>query len=224
MAVDLGRGFMQWTRESRARRESRASRGRATTPARVTLGFVAFVACAACVACAGTRQSAASRGGVDNADTLVEDKACAPLPDTFVYQPRRRSAMDTDEVTLAPVATLRMTRSRERASGSSVPMPCEVQLPCGKGNAYTVDDVANVLANGDVRAAFAENGAVLGAPGDGAFTLSQGVGGPSIKVGAPCLGQSGCRAIPPGVAAAVETLTRVYEYALRQPACAVLDK
>lgn len=180
---------------------------------------------AACVACGGTRQNAAANGGVDNADNLVEDKVCAPLPDTFVYQPRKKSPKDTDEVTLVPAASLRMTRARERAGGSAVPMPCEVQLPCGKGNTLTLDDVVGVLANGDVKAAFAEGSAVLGAPGTELFTLSQGAGGPTIKVGSPCAtGATGCRAIPPGVAAAVDTLTRVYEYALRQPACVVLDK
>lgn len=187
--------------------------------------FAAALTCAACAACGAATQNAASRGGVDNADTLVEDKVCAPLPDTFVFQPRKKNPKDADEVTLAPATTLRMTRSRERASGSSVPMPCEVQLACGKGNAYTIDDVTSVLSSGDVRAAFAENGAVLGTPGSDTFTLSQGVGGPSIKVGTPCAaGATGCRAIPPGVAAAVDMLTRVYEHALRQPACAVLDK
>ena len=197
--------------------------GRRMGTASVT--FVAALAALACAACGAATQNAASRGGVDNADTLVEDKACAPLADTFVFQPRKKNPKDTDEVTLAPATSLRMTRSRERASGSSVPMPCEVQLPCGKGNAYTVDDVTSVLASGDVRAAFAENGAVLGTPGIDTFTLSQGVGGPSIKVGTPCAaGATGCRAIPPGVAAAVDMLTRVYEHALRQPACVVLDK
>jgi hypothetical protein len=110
----------------------------------------------------------------------------------------------TDLSAFAPCGHYAHTRTPAGMPGAK-PMQCENEAPCS--GAVTPGMVKDALANADVKAAL--NGMMLfgvdTTPMDGQIYQFR-VGYNTVQVGAPCNGQSGCKAIPAGVQAMVDLL------------------
>lgn len=104
---------------------------------------------------------------------------------------------------------------------------CASVVPCASADQVDMADLLAALAHEDVAAAFEEVPGMLGLdtrPVD-APVLEITRDARSIQVGAPCSeGSTGCRKIPPGVAALVDLLRALQDERLAEGDCAQLRR
>lgn len=169
-----------------------------------------------------SRTDASDASTADTA-TPPRDAGCS-LDNAYTYGETGGFVAYVDVTTLMPPTGY----GRVRSSGSGAPAgSCTQTIPtCGAGG-VSVGDVTRAVGDPDVQAALALAGdTVFGLdsrPVDGSVFLFRRAGdGHGFLVGGDCAGSTGCRPVPPGIAALVTVLRSLDTQELALPGCEAL--